>query len=376
MGQKIMTIDIFLNKGFRYWLPYYLWQQLFKKRSRQTEKPLHILFCFVDHFEPFSGGAELKTAKWRVEQWVKYYPKMANKHKDADGKPSQHTWFYPPHLDHRFLEDLVSLCNDGYGEIEMHLHHNHMEPFPDTSETLRGKIQKCIDDYSKYGIFCLPDGSRRFAFIHGDWSLDNSVGPEICGVNDEISILKECGCYADFTFPSLGRAQPAMVNTFYYAKDNPKCPKSYTWGKPVRAWGRPWGDLMMIQGIIGFRWRARTHKYRPSIEASNISKSDYPFPKRIDYWVRNAIAVKGRPDWLFIKLHTHGCCEMDLDCLLGKSTDNMYSYLEEKYNDKKDCFLHYVTAREMYNIVKAAEAGMDGDPKNFRDFEVPRYVYL
>lgn len=364
------------ERGLRYWLPYYLWQQLFKNRTSQTEKPLHILFCFVDHFEPFNGGADLKTAKWRVEQWVRKYPNVADRYKDSDGKPPQHTWFYPPHLDHRFLEDLVSLCKDGYGEIEMHLHHNHMEPFPDTSETLRGKIQKCIDDYSNYGIFCLRDGSRKFAFIHGDWSLDNSRGPKICGVNNEISILKECGCYADFTFPSLGRAQPAMVNTFYYAKDNPDRPKSYTWGKPVRVGGRAWGDLMMIPGIIGLRWRARIHKYRPSIEASNISKSDYPFPERIDYWVRNAIVVKGKQDWLFIKLHTHGCCEIDLDSVLDSSTDNMYAYLETKYNDGEHYLLHYVTAREMHNIVKAAEAGMDGDPTNFRDFEVSKYVYL
>jgi hypothetical protein len=34
--------------------------------------------------------------------------------------------------------------------------------------------------------------------------------------------------------------------------------------------------------------------------------------------------------------------------------------------------LHYVSAREMYNIVKAAEAGCTGDPSAFRDFEIRR----
>ncbi len=33
--------------------------------------------------------------------------------------------------------------------------------------------------------------------------------------------------------------------------------------------------------------------------------------------------------------------------------------------------LHYVTAREAYNIVKAAEAGKSGDPNDYRDFEIP-----
>ena len=163
------------------------------------------MFCLVDHFEPFHQNVDFNTAKKRVDVWNERYPALAEKYFDADGKPPQHTWFYPPHLDHTFLKDLVCLCKRGYGDIEMHLHHNHMEPFPDTSETLKAKIKKCIDDYSKYGIFCLPDGSRKYAFIHGDWSLDNSAGSEICGVNDEITILKETGCYADFTFPSVNK---------------------------------------------------------------------------------------------------------------------------------------------------------------------------
>jgi hypothetical protein len=29
----------------------------------------------------------------------------------------------------------------------------------------------------------------------------------------------------------------------------------------------------------------------------------------------------------------------------------------------------------MYNIVKAAEAGRDGDPGAYRDFEIPRPAY-
>ena len=46
----------------------------------------------------------------------------------------------------------------------------------------------------------------------------------------------------------------------------------------------------------------------------------------------------------------------------------MFGYLEEKYNDGKDYKLHYVTAREMYNIVKAAEAGEPGEPGEYRDY--------
>jgi hypothetical protein len=36
--------------------------------------------------------------------------------------------------------------------------------------------------------------------------------------------------------------------------------------------------------------------------------------------------------------------------------------------------LHYVTAREAYNLVKAAEAGCTGDPEQYRDYLIPPYA--
>jgi hypothetical protein len=33
--------------------------------------------------------------------------------------------------------------------------------------------------------------------------------------------------------------------------------------------------------------------------------------------------------------------------------------------------LHYVTAREAYNVAKAAEAGLQGNPENYYDWLIP-----
>jgi len=49
----------------------------------------------------------------------------------------------------------------------------------------------------------------------------------------------------------------------------------------------------------------------------------------------------------------------------------MFEYLQTAYNDGTRYRLHYVTAREMYNIAKAAEAGERGEPGDFRDFRIP-----
>ena len=37
--------------------------------------------------------------------------------------------------------------------------------------------------------------------------------------------------------------------------------------------------------------------------------------------------------------------------------EHIFSYFEQQYNDGVNCVLHYVTARELYNMVKAIEAG-------------------
>ena len=60
-----------------------------------------------------------------------------------------------------------------------------------------------------------------------------------------------------------------------------------------------------------------------------------------------------------------------MDTLLGPAMDAMHDHLESSYNDGKRHVLHYVTSREVYNIIKAAEAGHEGDPNQYRDYILP-----
>jgi hypothetical protein len=46
----------------------------------------------------------------------------------------------------------------------------------------------------------------------------------------------------------------------------------------------------------------------------------------------------------------------------------MYEHLARRYNDGVQYVLHYVSAREVYNIIKAAESGETGDPGTYRDY--------
>lgn len=340
---------------------------------RNKQKPLHILFCMVDHFEPGTGNVSFGVEKERMRYLLNKFPILAETHKDSYGNLPKRTWFFPPHY-HRNnnLKELVSLCQEGYGEIELHLHHG--KTHPDTSDNLRETINQCIEEYSEFGIFGTHDRKKRYGFIHGNSALDNSRNGKLCGVNNEIDILLETGCYADFTFPCASPPNPSKINSIFYAIDDPDKPKSYNTGCDVRI-----GDensqqgLMMIQGplfpyfknnnILGLRL------YTPVIDGQ--PPVDY---KRIDAWVRSDVHIKGADNWIIIKTHTHGAVESD--AVLGDEMDTIFSYLEDNYNNGVDYFLHYVSARELYNIIKAIESGQPlTTPEHYRDYIIKPPTY-
>ena len=82
--------------------------------------------------------------------------------------------------------------------------------------------------------------------------------------------------------------------------------------------------------------------------------------------------MAGRPEWIFVKLHTHGCVPANSDVLLGDPICQMHRALQTHYNDGHNWQLHYVTAREMTNIILAAESGLSGNPGEYRDYRIGR----
>lgn len=366
---------IIRKKHMHLWLGHYLQRKL--KSKHEVKGPKHIMFCFVDHYEPMWGkDIPYEQECARVERWYIDYPKVASKFKDADGCYPKHTFFYPEEeYRQEHLDKITELCQQGYGEIEIHLHHDN-----DTSDNLRSTLESFTETlHTNHGAFIRNEntGKLQYNFIHGNWCLDNSrPDGKWCGVNDELIVLKETGCYADLTFPSApSDTQPKFANEIYYAKDNPDKPKSHNTGKKVVVGGTEWGDLMLITGPIGLNWKHRKKGIFPQIENSDIRGSMPPTKDRVDLWVDSAISVENKPDWLFIKIHTHGTQEQDMDTLLGKPFEEMNEYLLDKYNDGKNYVMHFVSAREMYNIIKAAEAGLEENPNSYRDYLIPVSIY-
>lgn len=356
------------------------WRDYLRREIHRVPPPagtcVHVIFCFVDHFEPRWGKATLDIERQRVARWVTEYPGLCRGLADSDGLPPQHTFFYPSEeYRSEHIDSLVDLCRNRFGEIEIHLHHDN-----DTEVGLRANLSEFLQRLSqRHGAIPIDPatGALRWAFIHGNWALDNSRGDgRWCGVNNELQILSSMGCYADFTLPSApSDTQTRTVNRLYYATDDPHQPRSHDIGEPVRVGGAPSGHLMIVQGPLGLRWKLRGAIPVPAIENSDIRAGNRPTPERIDQWVRTGITVEGRPDWVFVKVHTHGTQERDIDTLLGEPTRRMFEHLCENYNDGERHRLHFVTAREMYNIARAAEAGLQGEPGRYRDYVIPRPTY-
>lgn len=350
------------SRKYYVWLPgYWTWV---RQAQPHVAGPVHLFFIYADHFEP-------GEAYHYVQRWATEYPRLADRHRDADGRIVQHTWFYPSEqrID-RNMVALQKLVAEGYGEVELHLHHSN-----DSEESGRRRFAAGIAYLQKFGFLKTADGATHFAFIHGNWGLDNSMGPQFCGNNRELAMLHDLGCFADFTFPSLFTdAQPPFVNNIYAATDDDRA-KSYDHGVPVEQ-GVPFrGDLMIFQGPLLMIPSLHPTSLFVLVEDEEVHPAIPVGPARVDHWVSAHIHVKGRPEWQFIKIHTHGA-ESDADAseTLGPRFDSALTHLETAYNDGVHYILHYVTAREAYNLVRAAIDGKQGDPRQYYDYLIPPYV--
>jgi hypothetical protein len=328
------------------------------RSSRRQSGPLRVLLCIADHFEPSWGGATAKTADDRVAAWLRDYPRVLGGFRDSDGRAPRHTHFYPiDQYEARHVDALASLCRAGYGEVEIHLHHD-----GDTADNLERNMRRFTRLLSeRHGVLGRwPDGSVAYGFVHGNWALDNSrPDGRWCGVKNELDVLRRTGCYADFTLPSAPDAtQTRVINSIYYAAGCPHRPKSHDRGVGVGVAPPPRDALMLIQGPLRLCWPRGSRL--PRVENGCIQHSQPPSAARLEQWIRAGVQVPSRPDWVFIKLHTHGAVEANGRVLLGEPMQRLHEELARRAAADNNFSFHYVTAREMYNLARAAEARYAG----------------
>jgi len=357
-------------KALDIWLP--AWRQR-QKYAQHTLGTRHVMLAVCDHFEPFHGVGK-PEALARVETWQREFPALAGQFHDADGVAPRHTFFYPiEQYDRDVVQRIADVCTATGNETEVHLHHDN-----DTADNLRRTLEQGTERLAGHGLLSRDDaGALRYGFIHGNWALDNSH-PEgrHCGVRNELRVLRQTGCYADFTLPSAPeRMQTRTINSVYYARGTDQ-PKSHDRGRRVVAdrdgQERHEDDLLIVQGPLALNWQRKKFGLFPRIENSDLTAANPPTIERLRLWLECQVAVEARPNWVFVKLHTHGCKPENTRMLLGEPMRAFHQSLAQLATKDPSICIHYVTARELVNILHAAEAGHSGNPGQFRDFRYRR----
>lgn len=337
--------------------------------SRNVDEITDVFLILVDHWEP---GKDVTEAN----DWLRQYREVALRHRDANNRALRYTWAYPcDRRNGKILSLLSKAVFDGLGEIEVHWHHYH-----NNTRKFEVDLERCLKDFSDFGALVHENSDRpQFAFVHGNWALDNSGHERHCGINNELDLLQKWGAFADLTFPSpLAAAQPRQINSIYRATATP-APKSYDTGVPVVKDESAEG-LMMIQGPLGFDFR------NPLIFFENGALDDQEItgfsgkvnsilgrrqlwrPHRVDNWLRLSPGVVGKPEWVFIKLHAHG---MQHRGFIFELIDDAVTSLQD-VAASRGIRLHFVSAREAYNLIRSLESGEVGDPAQYFNFEIGR----
>ncbi|MCU1266086.1 MAG: hypothetical protein JWM21_2404 [Acidobacteria bacterium] len=339
------------------------------RRISDSNAPTHLIFLVANHFEPPIGPEGLP----QLEKWCKLARATGNAVRDEDGTPFRHTNFFPAEqYNPALLEMMAELQEDGFGEVEVHLHHGVEQP--DTAENTKRLLLEFRDALAEEHR-CLSresqSSSPRYAFVHGNWALANSAGGKFCGVDSEMQILAETGCYADFTLPSApDRSQVPRLNSIYQCGNPLAEARPHRSGPGLRIGDEPTLPIIFT-GPLVFDWTRRWHGVPvPRIDDGALAQN-YPLSlDRLQRWREAHISIEGRPEWVFIKLYSHGFFEWDQDAMIG---EQMKRFLSEaiEFGERTGRFkICFASAREAFNMVVATLDGKRGNPGDYRDYRL------
>jgi hypothetical protein len=335
------------------WFPGYVSSRIRNWTRTRAKRAQRVWLAIADHYEPLWNRVDELTAANRVAHWRKLWPAIADRVPcDSAGHKPKYTFFYPEE-EYRpaLLDALAEMKQGGIADVEIHLHHDG-EGRQNFVDRISGFKERLVE---RHGLLRERSGKTVFGFIHGNWALDNSrPDGRWCGLNDEILLLRDLGCYADFTMPSGNSpTQSKIVNRIYWCIDDPQKPKSYDWGLMVEPGSDASGDLLMIPGPLAIRWKDRVV---PRLETGEIASSDLPTPYRVNRWLD--VAPRLGND-IFIKLFTHGAQERNSGALLDNGAlDRLFTMLSTQCQ-KREYQLYYASAWEMFLAVDAVRRNAD-----------------
>lgn len=337
----------------------------------------HLIFTVANHFEPAwkpKGGHDLETQRRRLDEWHQMARETGEAVLDADGTKFRHTNFYPAEqYDHKILEQMAEMQREGLGDVEIHLHHG--IEVPDTAENLRKSLVEFRDCLAEEHE-CLSrfdgEGKPMYAFVHGNLALANSCGGRFCGVDEEMQILQETGCYADMSLPSApDRTQVPVLNKIYECALPLTEKVPHRKGRRVAAFGNQPQLPLIFTGPLVFNWTRRVKGVPiPRLDDGALVYNQPMDLARLNRWTSANVTVKNRPEWIFIKLYCHGFFDQDQSACIGEDAKRFFSEVVENGEKTAEYSVHFATAREAFNMVLAAIEGKTGSPNDFRNYRL------
>ncbi|HTH51891.1 MAG TPA: hypothetical protein VL501_08160, partial [Pyrinomonadaceae bacterium] len=283
----------------------------------------------------------------------------------------RHTNFYPAEQYHPELLDIMAeMQADGLGEVEVHLHHG--VDRPDTAENLEVQLVEFRDTLAgRHKCLSLADrdDQPKYAFVHGNLALANSCGGRFCGVDNEMQILRDTGCYADMTLPSApDQSQVRMINEIYEYTGAADEAVPHRDGLRLGSNHHVPRLPVIMQGPLVFNWTRTINGIPvPRIDDGALVANQKMDEARFRRWMSANVTVQGRSDIVFIKLYCHGFFDHDQSSCIGDEARRFFGKLVEDGEKSGKYSIHFASAREAFNIAMAASEGMRGDPNSHRD---------
>jgi hypothetical protein len=330
-----------LPRNAQLWLPGLLADRLRRRHEATTTTTVWLMFA--DHYEPCWQRPDDATAVARVQAWHDAWPAIAARHRDDTGRPAQYTFFFPEE-DYRaeLLAPLAEMTHAGVADVEVHIHHDR-EGEADFVSRIQRFVRVLRDEH---GLLHDVDGRPGFGFIHGNWALDNAHPTgKWCGLDNELTLLRALGCYADYTLPAApDPCQTRRVNAIYWAVDDPTRPKSHDDG-PLLVPGQvpPREALLMVQGPLTVTF-PRHRRFRPTLEVGELAGHAPVTPDRVRAWLDVAPRVG---EDVILKLHTHGAPEKNAGPLLGRDLEATLAGVRAECQ-RRGWGLRFATAWDVY----------------------------
>ena len=356
------------------WLTRYPFERMRSFMERTAFEKKHVIITIADHFEPgwsIGGVLDHKSQVKRLREYHKMARETGESVRDADGTKFRHTNFYPAEQYHpEILDILAEMQDEGLGEVEVHLHHGVEKP--DTAENLKASLTHFRDVLAeRHRCLSRMEGTETpmYAFVHGNLALANSCGGRFCGVDDEMEILRDTGCYADMSLPSApDESQVGVINHIYECGHPLSEAVPHRSGWRVTANGRQSELPLIFTGPLGFDWSRRKKGLPvPRIDDGALTANQGLTRARFDRWVSANVTVAGRPDWIFVKLYCHGFFDQDQSACIGEDAKRFFGDLIEESERSAEMKIHFASAREAFNMVRAAIEGKSGSPGEYRD---------